>query len=52
MMINLWRSITTAAVLFCGTGSAISLGGKTFSVNADKRQAQDLVRPQLLMHCY
>jgi hypothetical protein len=42
-MLNLWCSVAIAAVLFCDTGSTVSLGGKTFSVTADKRQAQDLV---------
>ena len=48
-MLHLLRSIATAAALCCSTGSAISLGGKAFSVTADKRQAQDLVRLQLLI---
>jgi hypothetical protein len=51
-MLHLLRSIFTAAALCCSTVSAISLGGKAFSVAADKRQAQDLVRLQLLMQYY
>lgn len=51
-MLYLLRSIAAAAVLYCGTGSAISLGGKDFSITADKRQAQDLVRMKLLICSY
>jgi hypothetical protein len=44
-----WNSLVLIVTLFFSDAVAIALGGQKFTVQPDKRQAQDLVRPRLLI---
>jgi hypothetical protein len=48
MMYLTWHSLVVIVALFSSDAFAIALGGRKFTVQPDKRQAQDLVRRQLL----
>lgn len=43
-----WRSVALTAAFLFGDAFAIALGGQKFTVTPDKRQAQDLVRTNVL----